>query len=220
MPQPVAFFPLNGKYGAKEYKNRLPEGYKGIVNPAPGPNGEPDGSLQFMGDRNSFVRLIGFKDVWNPREFSFTVTCWFYLDYLHGPIFASSGGTGVELFLMHRHLFGSFVRKTTRYPEIKSHKLDLGKWYYVALTYDHNTGIENLWLNGELHATLNMGVITQEDLAPEVASGSAPTYNLFFTGRIVQLKVYNVALSAAQVEATNNVRTGKYIFVVILVSKK
>ncbi|KAJ7386241.1 hypothetical protein OS493_010640 [Desmophyllum pertusum] len=49
VPDPIAFYPLNSKYEAREINNQQLEGILVGVSLAAGPDGEPSGSYHFSG---------------------------------------------------------------------------------------------------------------------------------------------------------------------------
>ena len=168
-PEPVAFFPLNGKYGAKEVRNRFPQGYLGIVDPAPGPSGEPEGSLQLVNDGDSFIRLVGLEDLWTR---SFTVSCWVYPEEYWVNILTTHQSHGGFYLEVENWMLKSLLRNPyAQYsPLSNSIKVESKKWVYVALTYDYNTGIHKLWVNGS-PVTQNLPAMSQIDSPTMFQSG-------------------------------------------------
>ena len=82
-------------------------------------------------------------------------------------------------------------------PEV----LPVGKWVHVAASYDHNTGNNSLYVNGQLRVSRN---ISRGDeiatFSQKVRMGTIGSANGNFKGKIAEMKVYNVALNEAQIE--------------------
>ena len=200
---------MNGKYGAKEIKNRY-QGYPGIVDPAPGPNGEPEGSLQLMNDMDSFIRLVGLDNLWTR---SFTVSCWVYPEQSHVNIMTTQQGHGGFHLEIENWMLKSLLRfqYASYSPLYNRMKVETNKWAYVALTYDYNTGIHRLWVNGS-PITQHLPARGQIDPPATFQVGVINKNVRGFRFRIAQLKFYDVALSADQLEATKNVGVGNDLY--------
>ena len=214
-PEPVAFFPLNGKYRGKEIKNRY-QGYPALVDPAPGPNGEPDGSLQLINDMDSFIRLVGLDNLWTR---SFTVSCWVYPEQYWVNVMTTQQGHGgfhleIENWMLKSLLRFQYASYSPLYNRIK---VESKKWVYVAVTYDYNTGIHSLWVNGN-PITQQLPAGGQLDPPITFQIGVINKYVHGFRFRIAQLKFYDVALSADQLEATKNVGVGNCLFLFVIKS--
>ena len=198
---------MNGKYGAKEIKNRVPHGYPAVVDPAPGPNGEPEGSLQVINDADSFIRLVGLTNLWTR---SFTVSCWVYPEQDGVDIMTTKQGHGGFHLQIEGWEFKSLLRSqyASNSPLYNRMKVEAKKWVYVAVSYDSNTGIQSLWVNGSPITQPARGPID-----PPIAFQIGVVNNNIngFRFRIAQMKFYDIALSAEQIEATENVGVGNYV---------
>jgi len=81
--------------------------------------------------------------------------------------------------------------------------LPAGKWVHVAASYNHNTGINSLYINGHLRASQNIG--TGYEIATtsqKVRMGISVNNNRYFKGKIAKMLVYDVALNEAQIKAS------------------
>ena len=78
--------------------------------------------------------------------------------------------------------------------------LALNQWHYVGASYDYATGVESVWVDGARVAEKNIGagvsLATQED----ARMGSTSVNGLNFRGRLTRMQVYDVALTAEQIE--------------------
>ncbi|MDD5457792.1 MAG: putative Ig domain-containing protein [Phycisphaerae bacterium] len=80
-----------------------------------------------------------------------------------------------------------------------TNKLNIGQWYFVAVTYDANSGVLNLYKNGQL-------VSSADSIPPvygdnEVYIGSWPWENLFSDIMVAEARFFSAALSAEQIAA-------------------
>jgi uncharacterized repeat protein (TIGR01451 family) len=85
-------------------------------------------------------------------------------------------------------------------------------WYHVAGVYDATAQTLNVYLNGQLNNGGSSGTVTatQQNSTNNVQIGQRPgspgTFN--FAGTIDQVRIYNVALTAAQIQADMNTPAG------------
>ena len=85
--------------------------------------------------------------------------------------------------------------------------LQANAWYHFATSYNHLTGIAELWVDGKLAAKTKLDV-----------SSAAELYTLYwvevgfkFPGRIAQLQFYDVALTGDQFKAAQHLPTGRVV---------
>ena len=203
MPEPVAFYPLNACYKAAEKENRQPQGKLGNVGITNGPYNEPGGAYMFYGNISSYIEFPNNGGM--DTRFSITLMCWVQPGGHDGPLFSygvsgytlsiwiAEGGKFVNRIMRHR----SSERLTTKTTEV----LPAGKWVHVAESYDHNSGHNSLYINGNLRAWLYFGT------GYEIATTSQRILmgvkdNRYFKGKIAEMKVYDVALSEAQIKTS------------------
>ena len=95
--------------------------------------------------------------------------------------------------------------------------ITLNQWHYVGSTYDYNTGIARLYVDGqmvkELRLDPNIDLATQDD----VRMGATPNENRFFKGRITAMQVYDVALTSEQINDVEEDGLGTYYIANLLV---
>lgn len=119
---------------------------------------------------------------------------------------------GLHFWMTHRHML------TARYifqgnPPIFTETLlsemlpQANAWYHFATSYNHLTGIAELWVDGKLAARTDLCV-----------SSAAELYTLYwvkvglkFPGRIAQLQFYDVALTGDQFKAAQHLPTGRVV---------
>jgi hypothetical protein len=112
-----------------------------------------------------------------------------------------------------------FIRGADAYRTTAEYTLSLNTVYHVTLTNNYSTGTLNLYVNGVLFSStatatqeynpsltpgLNIGINL-----PQVDGGGAETYS-HFTGKVHIAKVYNRALSAAEVQQNFNALRRRY----------
>jgi hypothetical protein len=76
-------------------------------------------------------------------------------------------------------------------------------WTHVAVTYDRSTGVADMYINGSLATSANVGtslMSTTNDFYMGQVPGSAG----FFSGQLDEISLYNRPLSAADVSAIYN----------------
>ena len=209
VPEPVAFYPLNARYKAAEKENRQPKGTLGDVSITNGPYNEPGGAYMFYGTVSSYIEFPNRGGL-EPR-FSITLMCWVRPGGHDGPLFSyGKDGRGVRLEI-RLGLFTLIVPQNN--PQIvfqadlklfnATFRTPKGLWVHVAATFDHNTGLSSMFINGHLSATKKgfTGSVISTN-AGEVRMGVTNCDDGYFKGKIAELKVYDVALSQAQIQTT------------------
>ena len=200
-PQPVALFPLNDYYQARDVIGGNPPGEVSNVIPAVGPYNGSKNSLSFLGAPDSFIEFPndGGLDTRN----SLSLLAWI-LPLGAGPIFNYMvDGWGVNFWMAKpRKLFARFVdRENNRLiPAVKSTHVKPAKWNFVGATYNQQTGQSSLWINGKLEDMQYLGNIS---LATNysVRMGARVGDKRYFRGRISCMQVYDVALNWREISA-------------------
>jgi hypothetical protein len=88
--------------------------------------------------------------------------------------------------------------------------LTTNQWVHSVITYDGSNA--NLYINGSLDKTQNLGSITFDIGAgfPVSIGQDPPGANEFFNGRISNAKIYNRALTAAEVLQNFNAQKARF----------
>ena len=203
MPEPVAFYPLNGRYKATEKENRQPKGILGDVAITNGPYNEPGGAYMFYGTVNSYIEFR--NDGGLDTRLSITLMCWVQHRGQNGPLFRyGESKRGVGMLITDVKLKNDIVERYSQSlwalttPEV----LPAGKWVHVAASYDHNTGNNSLYINGHLRASQNIGTGYQIATATQKVRMGVKEGNSSFKGKIAEMKVYNFALNEAQIQTS------------------
>lgn len=207
VPDPIALYPLNSEYQTREANNRQPMGTIGTdVYLAPGPDGKPRGSYQFSGDSGSYIEFPNNGGL-NVKN-SITVLCWVYMETsdVSGRLFTYNNPTqwGIRLKINSGKLRTRFKGGT---PLTTDLPLEPKQWHHVGSSYNHNTGKANLWLNGTKVEEEDIGAVI---LATEQTVRMGAT----FKGRITAMQIYNVALTAEQINEVKDAGRGrrKYMY--------
>lgn len=203
--RPVALFPLNARYEARDVIGGNPPGETNHVTPALGPDGNDGGSLSFLGTPESYIEFP--NDGRLDTKDSLTILAWIFPEK-EGPIFNfKRDGWGANLWLAQkRKLLAHFVERThdklSQPDPLQSTKVFPNRWNYVGATYDHTTGKACLWVNGKCEDSKNLGHI---ELATNytIRMGAREGDKRNYRGRISCLQVYNEALTSGQI---NNVK--------------
>ena len=205
MPEPVAFYPLNARYKAAEKENRQPKGVLGDVAITNGPYNEPGGAYMFHGTVSSYIEFPNKGGL--DTRFSITLMCWVQPGGHDGPLFnyKHDRSLGVQISIFNGKFYHSIVDRT-RFRRIivrAVEVLPVGKWVHVAASYDHITGNNSLYINGQLNVSQNIGKGHQiaTDLK-KVRMGTARYNNDYFKGKIAEMEVYDVALNEAQIQTS------------------
>ena len=220
MPEPVAFYPLNARYKAAEKENRQPKGILGDVGITNGPYGEPGGAYMFYGTKNSYIEFPNNGGL--DTRFSITLMCWVQPGGQDGPLFnyPVSSLYAVSIEIIHGKFLNEMVTEQGSgevYIFWTLKTLPVGKWVHVAASYDQNTGIVSLYINGHLKNSQSIGTGYEiATTAQIVRMGAGDQLNEYFKGKIAEMKVYDVALNEAQIQTM--IRPGSCPFFEIVFS--
>ena len=194
---------MNSQYKIRELEDRQPQGTPVGVTQAAGPNGKAGGSYQFTGQANSYIEFPNNGGL--DTERSITMLCWLYPQSTDGPIFnyKTSGSWGVHMWVVSGKLFARFTKRNYQFtqPLATSKYLALNHWQYVGASYDYNTGVTSLWLDGKQVVKTNIGAGLTLGTQDDVRMGAKWGDGRYFKGRIAAMQAYDVALSEEQVNA-------------------
>ena len=205
VPEPVAFYPLNERYKAEEKENRQPKGILGNVAIKDGPFNEPGGSYVFYGTDSSYIEFPNRGGL--DTRFSITLICWVRPGGQDGPLFSyGKDGGGIEIWIeMGRFKLINIRNNGQAHRIMSTVALQADAWARVAAVYDYNTGLNSLYINGQLSRSKNIGKGYEISTnAEEVRMGATDHDDRYFRGRITEMKVYDVALNEAQIKQIIN----------------
>ena len=182
---------------------------------AVGPNNNYGGSYQFHGNVTSYIEFPnnGGLDV----QHSITILCWLYLESVEdGPIF--SFGThepvsGVYFWISQGNLYASYAdRDYSQLPSLETDQpLALNKWHYVGTSYDHDTGIASIWLNGERVVQQSIGAGKTLATQDNVRMGAKDGDQRYLLGRIAAIQVFDAALTAREILEVKENGLGRHL---------
>ena len=206
VPTPIAFYPLNINSTIHDFAERPP--YSALasnVEFTSGPANESNGAYQFKGTNDSFIQFPntgGILDV----KYSITLMCWVRPGGQDGPLFnyKIQGDWGVHIWINKNGKFFARIAKFGSHelllPLSTDQPLEQGRWYHVAATYDSNTGVNSIYVDGVLSKTQNIGTgyrISTNDPAVRMGVKIGDTRRLI--GAITQMGIYNVSLTGDQI---------------------
>ena len=90
---------------------------------------------------------------------------------------------------------GTWINNGTM--NISTGKVNIGQWHYVAVTFDANADVENVYIDGVLDTTHTQ--TGSMNVNGDVAIGAALDGYYHFEGNIDQLRIYERVLSAAEI---------------------
>ena len=169
-----------------------------------GPYNEQGGAYMFHGTGSSYIE---FRNTGGPdTRFSFTFMCWVQPRGQDGPLFSYGVYHWGVVGIFISKLFNQIVKSGHNYgltairtPEV----LPAGKWVHVAVSYDHYTRNNSLYING--HLSVSQIIAADFKIATiktKVRMGTRGDNGKNFKGKIAEMKVYDVALNEAQIPSS------------------
>ena len=181
-------------------------------------SGKYGGALSFNGSSN-YVDL-GNASPWSLAS-SATWSAWVYATGTpadDGQIVAKSGGSGSAGWQLKTspdtgpHTFAVAVSPDGKssVQRYSTTVRQLNTWYYVAGVYDAATRSLHIYVNGVLDDGVLRGTVPASQVAPTTVNANVGRRSggFYFQGRIDELRVYNAALSQAQIQADMNTPIG------------
>ncbi|MBQ9769069.1 MAG: nucleoside hydrolase, partial [Clostridia bacterium] len=171
-------------------------------------NGKVGNSMFITDDGDGFI--VPHKDSFNfSATDSYTLTAWIKADSFGGwrSIAAKnrddSGSQYYGLFLNSNYLtFAMGVRtvdEVKAWPAIST-KIEAGEWYQVVLVQDGEAGKSYIYLDGALVGTHD-ATYDYSGSTPWEIGGRFTAAKEYFKGGIDELKLYNIALEAEEIES-------------------
>lgn len=199
----VAVYPMDASSGARDLSptRNLP-GKLSRVSIAPGPDGQPDTSLQFLGKPNSYIDFPNFGRLDTRR--STTVLAWAYNEGTKGPILQYVGplGAGVGLSVVNKNQLKASIVSRTGSKKISvispTNLLRPRTWTYVGFTYEYATGTAAVYVNSKPVVRKIIGQVELRTNRPARA-GATKNGGKCFTGRLSCIQVYSRALNVKEI---------------------
>ena len=170
---------------------------------APGVGGNSRGSYAFRGSRedpSNYIKLPNMGSL--DTRYSVSLFAWIFPESRSGEFmyYWSNSDAGVGLSLEDSYVVLDLYSRDQpkRRRTFEGFSLSLNTWHHVGATYDNVTNLAHIWVNGTIvvNGTVENGgspflLRTQYDL----------WVGFLFTGRITQVRIYNVPLTANDVMA-------------------
>ena len=160
----------------------------------------------FYGTDSSLIKFR--NDGGLDTQLSITLMCWVQHGGQNGPLFRYGvSNTGVGMLIERGKLVNHMVKRpfqslgSLKTPEV----LPAGKWVHVAASYDHNAGINSLYINGHFSISRNIGKgykieTTNQRVFMGIRSHRNSRWHC--KGKIAEMKVYDVALNEEQIQTS------------------
>ena len=195
---------MTARYKAAEKENRQLKGILKDVTITNGPYNEPGGAYMFYGTVSSYIEFRNDGNL--DTRFSITLMCWVQHEGINGALFRYGyhPETGVGMLIDNGKLRNEMVKRSfqqlgfVRTPEV----LPKGKWVHVAVSYDHNTGNNSLFINGHFSTSRNIGKGYEIATTSQRVFIGARDGDWRFKGKIAEIKVYDVALNEEQIQTS------------------
>ena len=167
------------------------------------------GSLSFDGVNDN----VTTGKVLVPRTGQFHIEGWCYLNQTNAfcmfvtqynntsdpgrfTCFFSNDGT------IRMHIAGTSVTSTT--PQYTANT-----WFYVAFQRD-SSNLCNIFVNGTKETTGATNTTTLENTNTIIGSRGSNTSGVFYNGRMSNVRIYNRALTASEIQQNYNATKGRY----------
>jgi hypothetical protein len=169
----------------------------------------PGNALDFDG-ANDFVEMIDNPSI-NYGGTSFTWEGWLnFTDSQpnYAGVLAKVSGTssGVQLVLVGNKIaaefFGGGSAVGVGNGLVGTTPLNDGRWHHVAMVLDATAKNMKLYVDGQVEATVNSPLLSSNiDNSARLFIGTERTAIAFFKGRIDEIRLYNTALTQANIQA-------------------
>ena len=201
IPEPIAFYPLNGEFETREIKGQQLKGIHDGVDLADGPKARTNGSYRFTSQAGGSYIEFPNKGRLDVKD-SITTLFWMYPQNTDGLIFKTSYPWGIQMRMESGKLLAQFSHTNYKHtPQlITDQPLPLNQWHHVGSSYDNKTGEASLWLNGKQmkqNVGVGMPLATQDNVILGAKSGEGRS----FQGRITAMGIFKVALNKNQINA-------------------
>ncbi|XP_022783643.1 uncharacterized protein LOC111324362 [Stylophora pistillata] len=208
LPYPVGLYPFNKDYETADascYGNL--RGKVQNVHLATGPFEQAETAYEFAGIGTSHVTIPQSPHL--DVKTSITILVWIHQTAHAGSVIQYLNGEGdVGLYTSRTTSvsakFADRTRKSFSSVNNGNHSINLqNKWQYIGVSYDHNTGMAILWINGKDVQKKYLGkfeLSTDNDIRVGGGQGKGDS----FQGQISCLQIYDRALTGVEVADVKN----------------
>jgi hypothetical protein len=188
--------------------------YNGTLTNSPSYNSSNGGSLVFDGI-NTYITMGTAMDFATYTS-GFSIDLWVYptSTSAFSAIFSSAyntSGTNWQVYVWYNTSaqFGTTQRYSGNQNDFNtSNTFSINNWYNVTVTSNNSTSY--IYVNGVLQVSQSTGQINNQPGDREVRLGNFKGYPAQYTGRIATCRVYNRALSAAEIAQNYNVQKSRF----------
>ena len=171
---------------------------------------EANGRFDFNGSNHYCT--IARTDTFDAAT-SVSLACWFTTDDAAGEgnliskeyqyrLMASHGSSnpGFQLQYGSSDYSGIYV----------GHALSTSRWYHMAGTYDNTSGVQNLYLDGNLVATATPSTNGTYDNNENIGIGAKPGGSHFHEGKIATVAIWNTPLTTRHINLIFNSQRSRF----------
>ena len=204
LPYPVGLYPLNKLYNTVDascYGNL--GGIAKDVQLITGPFGKADTAYEFSGIGSSHITIPQSAHL--DTKNSITILVWIFQTAQAGSViqYLGNNNKGVGLYTLDSNsIMVQFLERSGESLSfLRNHSVSLqNKWQYVGTSYNFNTGIATLWIDGIDVRQMNLGKV-ELSTDKDIRLGSGQGKGDSFEGRISCLQIYDKALTRDEVSA-------------------
>ena len=180
-------------------------------------NFNTEGKFGFAGAFNgSNSKLVINSSIYdNTANTSLTWSSWIKFDNVHtsgfralvgsqssarGSIAINMYGSGSGISTSLERYYNNTQRYSSSYATVALHNYSANVWYHLAITYDGSTSNATVYVNGaQQGSAYNLDVVNSQTINNETAIGLYGSSGYGWQGDIDQIRMYDSALSAANV---------------------
>ena len=192
---------MNGEFGTRDLgPHQNSPGIPYNIQLAPGPFGQPSGSVRFSGTPFSYIEFPNNGGL--DTRFSLTILLWVFPENVDGPMinygtkyssvhfWIDNGETWARLMERPGGVSGVVLRNS----------LNHHSWNFIGFSYDYVTGVQRVWNDGKVCDAANVGQfeLKTQDVIRMGAKDGDPR---FLKRRISCFQVYDKALTEREVQA-------------------
>jgi len=130
-----------------------------------------------------------------------------------GPYITAGGSAGKYTYIgiYNTNLTFRIDDGVNSHQDIRTQDYDVDRWYCAVITYDASSGIVKAYLDGQQVGTRNFtaGIIFNSE--KEFIAKSDNGQNESFIGSVASVKMYNRALTAAEIQQNFNALKGRFL---------
>lgn len=201
-PGLVAYYPLNGD--TRDASGNNNHGWNHEATPIEDRAGTPNGAMHFNGQGNC-IEVPNFESLNIGGNTSLTIAAWIRPN-ANEPLYTRAlvWKWGPKLQEDDQYVLGlgnggAFFGLSDLPSRITTGPLPLNTWTSLAGVYDAKEKMLRMYVNGELESTKRIVSEIRKTTVP-MYIGRGETDNQFFSGDLDEVRIYNRALSAGEIQ--------------------